>query len=241
MNPLLATHIAAGGFALVAGALALAFRKGRRRHQLAGQVFVVAMLVLGATATILGPLKAVPDRGAFVVGGLVSYFVVTAWWTMRNPSGRAGAFEIAAAIVAFGCAALCGAFGLEGLASKAGGIEHYKAVASLFNATLLLLGGIGDVVFLLRRTLTGPQRLVRHLWRMCFALFLATGSFFLGQQDAMPMAARGSPVLVALAFAPFAFLAFWVFRVRFARAYHAVVRVPSVLARLSARRRGAQT
>ena len=38
---------------------------------------------------------------------------------------------------------------------------------------------------------------------MCFAFFIATGSFFLGQQDVLPAAVRGSPILFVLAFAPF--------------------------------------
>ena len=53
---------------------------------------------------------------------------------------------------------------------------------------------------------------------MCFAFFIATGSFFLGQQDVMPEAVRGSPILFVLAFAPFAVMLFWLARLRFAKA-----------------------
>lgn len=225
MSPLVPTHVAAGAAALVAGVLALAFSKGQRAHTLAGRVFVGSMLVMGLTASMLGPLKAVPDRNVIVGGVFVCYLVATTWWTMRYRNSRAGAFEIGAAIVAFGCAAFFGALGLEMLASPTGRVDGVRPVAVLFNATLALLGGVGDTAFLLRRTLTGMRRLVRHLWRMCVALFMATGSFFLGQQDEMPAAVRGSPVLVVLALAPFAFLVFWLFRVRFARAYGAVARV----------------
>ena len=35
---------------------------------------------------------------------------------------------------------------------------------------------------------------------MCFAFFIATGSFFLGQQDVLPKAMRGSPIAIDLAF-----------------------------------------
>jgi hypothetical protein len=38
----------------------------------------------------------------------------------------------------------------------------------------------GDVRMLLARSVSRAQRLARHLWRMCFALFVAAGSFFLG-------------------------------------------------------------
>jgi hypothetical protein len=52
---------------------------------------------------------------------------------------------------------------------------------------------------------------------MCFAFFIATGSFFLGQQDVLPKAVQGSPVLFVLAFAPFAVMLFWLARLRFAK------------------------
>ena len=42
-----------------------------------------------------------------------------------------------------------------------------------------------------------PQRIARHLWRMCTALLIAAFSFFLGQQDEYSRAASaGSPLLV---------------------------------------------
>jgi hypothetical protein len=52
---------------------------------------------------------------------------------------------------------------------------------------------------------------------MCCAFFIATGSFFLGQQDVLPSAVRGSPILFVLAFAPFVLMLFWLVRLRFAR------------------------
>jgi hypothetical protein len=52
---------------------------------------------------------------------------------------------------------------------------------------------------------------------MCFAFFIATGSFFLGQQDVMPEAIRGSAALFVPALAPIVLLLFWLVRLRFAR------------------------
>lgn len=75
-----------------------------------------------------------------------------------------------------------------------------------------------DLNAILRKKLTAAQRVSRHLWRMCFAFFIATGSFSLGQQDVMPRAVRGSPILFVLAFAPLAVMLFWLMRLRFANA-----------------------
>jgi hypothetical protein len=82
---------------------------------------------------------------------------------------------------------------------------------------ICLLAGLSDLKYIFRGKLSATQRISRHLWRMCFALFIATGSFFLGQQDVMPQAVRGSPILFVLAFAPFALMLFWLARVRFSR------------------------
>ena len=84
-------------------------------------------------------------------------------------------------------------------------------------AGLFVLAGLGDLRAVLRKRLTPAQRIARHLWRMCFAFFIATGSFFLGQQDVLPASVQGSPILFVLAFAPFAVMAFWLVRLRFAK------------------------
>jgi hypothetical protein len=49
---------------------------------------------------------------------------------------------------------------------------------------------------------------------MYVAFFIATGSFFLGQQDVMPQAVRGWPILWAAAFAPLLIMIWWLVRVR---------------------------
>ena len=47
-------HITAGGLAIVLGAVALLVKKGGTIHRRSGLLFVYAMLVMGATASILG-------------------------------------------------------------------------------------------------------------------------------------------------------------------------------------------
>jgi hypothetical protein len=69
--------------------------------------------------------------------------------------------------------------------------------------------------------ISGSQRIARHLWRMCFALFFATSFFFIGQQKVMPVWMRGAPLLFVLGFAPLALLIFWLLRVRLAAKWNA--------------------
>jgi hypothetical protein len=50
---------------------------------------------------------------------------------------------------------------------------------------------------------------------MSFGLFIAMGSFFLGQQQVFPVRWRGSTVLTVLGLFPLGLLVFWVVRMRF--------------------------
>ena len=49
---------------------------------------------------------------------------------------------------------------------------------------------------------------------MCFALFIATGSFFLGQAKVIPTPLRIFPVLTVLAMLPLVFMVYWLVRLR---------------------------
>ena len=51
---ILPIHIAAGGLAIVLGAIALMVKKGGTIHRRAGLLFVYAMGTMGITASILG-------------------------------------------------------------------------------------------------------------------------------------------------------------------------------------------
>ncbi|MET1110335.1 MAG: hypothetical protein ABWX67_02290 [Allosphingosinicella sp.] len=203
-------HIAGGMAALAAGAAAVAVRKGGALHASAGLVFCAAMLVLGITAAILEPFRQ-PVPGTPVGGIMVCYFVLTAWMTARRRDGRAGWIEKAACAAALATAILMAWGGFTGATTPAGPGPVFAL------AGVCLLAGLGDLRAILR-DLSPVQRISRHVWRMCFAFFIATGSFFLGQQDVLPRAVRGSPFLFALALAPFAIMAFWLVRLRFGKA-----------------------
>lgn len=209
---IMAIHIAAGVLALPAGTLAAVARKGGWLHSRAGAGFVAAMCTLGITAAILGPFRQ-PIPLSPLVGVFVCYFVLTSWVTARRRDGTTGWFEAGAAVVALGFAAATLFGAVNGSTTPAGRGPVFVIAA------LSLLAGLGDLRAALRGRLTAAQRIRRHLWRMCFAFFIATGSFFLGQQDLFPAAVRGSPVLFILGFAPFALMAWWLVRIRFSKAF----------------------
>jgi hypothetical protein len=209
MNIILWAHIAGGLIAVLAGFVAAGARKGSRVHRLAGTWFAASMIVLGMSAAMLVGLAPEDDRG--IVGLLTCYFVATSWVTARRRDGTTGKFEIIACAIALSAAAGWLWYGLAGASTPAG-----PGPIFVF-AGVLLVAGLGDLNVILRNKLTAAQRLSRHLWRMCLAFFIATGSFFLGQQDVLPAVMRGSPILFVLAFAPIAVMVFWLVRLRLAK------------------------
>jgi hypothetical protein len=88
-----------------------------------------------------------------------------------------------------------------------------------FLGSLALLSAAGDVRMLARGGVFGVHRIARHLWRMCFSLFIATGSFCPGQQQVFPRWLRKTNVLFLPAILPLILLIFWLCRVLFTNAY----------------------
>jgi hypothetical protein len=208
---LLALHIAGGIVAILAGAMALVFRKGGRRHALAGTIFFVGIMVMASIGACVAPFLVGADGNPKLfdaaAGCFTCYLAVTGWLTVKRKAGTIGRAEMAA--FAF---ASCLAAGIVLLGTRAAG----DPTAYYGLGGIIALAAALDLKVLLNRGIAGPPRLARHLWRMSTACFIATGSFFLGQQRVMPEAVQGSPVLLVLGFAPLAVMFFWLLKLRFA-------------------------
>jgi uncharacterized membrane protein len=166
---LLPIHIAAGGLAIVLGAVALSVKKGGTLHRRSGVVFVSAMFVLGISAAMLGN----------VLGGLMTvYFVGTALTTILPESPWTRRSNVAALAVAVGVALVDIVAGVKAFNSPRGVLNGVPFLMLFFLATIMLLAAAGDMRVIRFGMPSGRTRLARHLWRMCFALFIAAGSFF---------------------------------------------------------------
>ena len=203
-------HIAGGSVAIVAGTMALAFRKGGRAHVLAGNIFFVSMLVMASIGALVAPFLVTaqgnPKLFDSAVGFFTCYLVVTSWLTVRRKAGTIGRAEVAAFLFAALLAAAVVAVG----AGRDEPTGYYAGGAIALAAAL-------DLKVILNRGITGGPRIARHLWRMCVALFIAVGSFFLGQQRVMPEFMQGSPWLFVPPLAVLAMMVFWLLRLRLAK------------------------
>jgi Predicted membrane protein (DUF2306) len=213
--PFLIVHITAGIIGLISGTFAMSFRKGSQGHRRAGNVFVVSMLIMGACASYLAVFK--HQMNNFFGGLLTFYMVTTAWLAGRQGSKDPGAFDWIAMAMGFAIGASVLTLGIRVATGQSEGQPGVPIGMYFFLASISLLAAAGDVRLLIRGGFSGKPRLVRHLWRMCFGLFIATGSFFLGQQQVFPNALRKQYLLAPLAILPLALLMYWMLRVSLAK------------------------
>ena len=219
ISPILILHISAGIVSLLSGAVAMTFRKGSRGHRGAGNVFFVAMLSMSSAGAYMAYFVK-PNMGNVMGGVMTFYMVATAWAAARRRDGETWIFDWGALLVALAFGAIAVTFGLQAAYSQTGLKEGYPPVIYFIWGAVALLSAAGDVRMLARGgVFFGAQRIVRHLWRMCLALFIASGSFFLGQQKVFPASLRGLNVWYVPAFLPLVLLIFWLLRVWFTKTY----------------------
>lgn len=222
LSPLLILHISGGMVGLVAGTVAMSVRKGGRWHRVAGKVFIGGMLCLAASGAVIATIRHEPPN--IIAGLLTIYMVMTAWLTGRHKDGRTGAFDWVALMFALGFAAYLWPIGVEALGRPHRMMNGVPAGMAFFLGTVVLLAAAGDVRMLARGGISGARRIGRHAWRMSFGLFIATGSFFLGQQQVFPVRWRGSVVLMVLGLFPLGLLVFWGVKVRFGKRFRGTVK-----------------
>jgi len=214
--PILIFHISGGVLGMLAGAAAMLFRKGSDRHRMAGDVFVVSMLSMATAGAYLAFMK---HQTGNVFGGMLTiYMVATAWAAGRRREGGLGILDWGGFLFALAIGVLSVLHGVAKIAGHAPE-DGVPAGMDLFMGSVMLLASAGDLRMLLRGGIAGNERVSRHLWRMCFGWFIATGSFFLGQQQVFPAALRKTNLLIVPAILPLILLVFWLVRVRFANAY----------------------
>jgi hypothetical protein len=176
-SPVLIVHICAGIIGVLSGSMALVVRKGSLLHRRSGDAFVISMLSMAAAGAYAAFTKSQPIN--IMAGVFTFYPVATAWLTVMRKEKETGHTEFG--LLLLGLAAGTGSliFGWQA-AHSATGLKAEDSAPLYVFGSVALLSAAGDTRMLIRGGVSGAQRLVRHLWRMCVALFIAAGSFFLG-------------------------------------------------------------
>lgn len=229
-SPILAVHVCAGSLGLISGVAAICFRKGSPRHALAGKIFVVSMLAMAVGAVYLAILKHQPNN---IRGGILTFYLIgTAWLTARRKDGETSPFDWVVLVIPLTLGILTWMAGLKVVRIGANSQDGVPVGMFFFLGSVMFLAAIGDVRMLLRGGVAGTRRIARHLWRMCFGLFIAAGSFFMGPSNRplrllseiglgqhLPPVLFSMTVYLILTVLPLVLLIFWLVRVRLTNAY----------------------
>jgi hypothetical protein len=193
------------------------------------------MLVMGTSASILGLRKGGLTDGNVIGGLLTLYFVGTALTTVRPVSRWTRVINLVALTVAGTLALFLIAEGVK--MSKLPGLApdgvpfRTLGVTSIILASVPLLAAVGDVRIVRSGMPRGGPRLARHLWRMCFALFIAAGSFFSIRERVakiLPEPFTTGPMRALPILLLFGAMFYWLWRVRRRRTLPVLVREDSM-------------
>ena len=211
-SPLLLLHITGGTVGLISGFITIALRKGSTRHRIAGYVFVAAMLTMSSLGAYLALRRFEP--GNILGGSLTFYMVATAALAFRPRVPLTRLFDWAALLLVAGVATAELTCAYRAATSPTGQVYGYPVGPYLIFDSVDELAGVGDLRMLRHTVLTRTQTLTRHLWRMCFGLFVAAASVFLARPHLFPQIMQKSGALIFLTALPILLLVFWFFRVR---------------------------
>jgi hypothetical protein len=148
---------------------------------------------------------------------LTSYLVFTGFNVFQPWELRRTWIDTAAAVAAFAIGLTSLGFGLSLLR------EGASPMLFMFGAVALSCAA-ADVRRIRSAAIFASTRLTRHLWRMSFALWIASASFFLGQAHKFFPAPLQSPLVIATpVIVPLAVMFYWLWRVRVKKSLPAFV------------------
>lgn len=203
-------HIFAGAVSLLSGWAAIAAKKGGVFHKKAGLVFVFSMLFMAASGFVLAYdySEGLDTFG----GGLTFYLVATGFLSVRRKQVYSQPANVifmlfGTALVSYGISSALTVIGNNGST-----IDGQPIQVLFVFTTVALIATLLDLKSLLK-PLNTKQNLLRHIWRMGFAMFLAVTSFFLGQSQVIPEVIRSVFVLVTPILLTILLIIYWLIRV----------------------------
>jgi uncharacterized membrane protein len=208
---ILLVHIVAGGLGLLSGYVALSAGKGATLHRKSGILFVYVMLTMSVTGMLISAVEGVAPAINVPSALLTFYLVITSLTTVRPPAAWSRRLDLAAMVMALAIGLTCFALGLAAIV--AGGAQAGMAFPLFVFGVVAMLASAGDRRMLRAGGLQGAPRLARHLWRMCFALFIASIAFYAGGSR-VPEAFRTPALLAAGVLLPIVAMTYWLWRLR---------------------------
>ena len=222
MQLTLLVHVFAGALGLLSGYVALAVSKGAPLHRKAGMVFVYVMVTMAVTGALVSAAQGVAPVINVPSALLTFYLVITGMTSVGTPAGWTRRFDRAAMVFGYGVGVLSLVLAVA-MISRGGAALGFGIPLVLFG-TVAVAAANGDRRVLRDGALKGAPRLMRHLWRMCFALFVSSIAFYLGP-DRLPEALQSPMFRAGGVLLPIAAIAYWKWRLRARRPLRSMVQL----------------
>jgi len=163
---------------------------------------------MSITGMLISAVEGVAPAINIPSGLLAFYLVVTGLHTVRPIAGGSPRLDIAGMLLAAVVGLSCFALAFVKIAN--GGAGAGLAYPLCLFGAVGLAASVGDFRMIRAGGVRGASRLKRHLWRMCFALFIAAVAFFSSRTRVpAPGLLRALPVLAVLVT-----MFYWLWRVR---------------------------
>ena len=211
-------HITAGVLALVFGYAALYATKGATVHRRSGMLFVYAIVTMSLSGALMDAWKTWSITVNVVAGLMTFYFVTTGLLTVRPRAQESLWIDRAAVAFVLTVSVLAFAAGLDMMRRG-----RPEAAPSFIFGIVGLLAATGDIRVLRGRVMQGARRIARHLWRLCFAMWVAAASFFWGPPRRVPEVLRIPELQAVAVLLPIAVMLYWLWRLRGRKTLHGVV------------------
>jgi hypothetical protein len=218
---LLSIHVLGGAVGILSGAVALFVKKGGKLHRRGGMIFVWAMLIMSTAGAIVAAIdhqnfegrQIPPQWSSVLAASLTFYLVATGLLALRRYSEKYRALNGCATVVGAVVAFFGFRLGFQAMHYHTGELNGQPGAAGFVFGGVAVLSVLGDLRILGGWKIPNPNRVIRHLWRMCFAMFIATFSFFIGQAQVFPKPIRILPLLAAPVLLVLLLMVYWVVRV----------------------------
>lgn len=212
MDITLMVHVAAGALAMVFGFVALYSAKGAVAHRKTGNLFVYVILIMGVTGTALALIHDKSPAVNIPAAVLTSYAALTALTTVRPSLAGSRRLNLATLLVALAVGIANYWMGAQAI-TNGGKRDGLPAFPFFLFGTIGLLGALGDYRVLTQGVRKGRAKIARHLWRMCFALFVASISLSV-RTRIVPHALRAYRPLMIPVLAVLVTMIYWLWRIR---------------------------
>ena len=206
-------HLVVGTLAVAGGFAAMLLPKGRTLHKFAGKTFFYTMLALCFSGIYLTFARSL--QLTFFLAIFSLYLLLTGWYAMAREGSSVTLFDkigfYAISTIGIGTLILC----VLGWSLN----WHYPPNEPSYPSYLIFVVFSAfltywDYQLLIAKVLVGTKRLIRHLWRMHFALFITTTIFFGGNSNVLPEVLRTELILTAPIVAVLMFMFGWLVYVK---------------------------